>query len=65
MKLVELSDVQLLEGLKSLVGQGRAVLARLLAHLVEVEERRLHLARRAASRAWASVLPKCDARSPP
>jgi len=43
MKLTELSDVQLLEGLKSLVGQGRAVLARLLAHLVEVEERRLHL----------------------
>src|SRR5579859_4072972 len=43
MKLVDLSDVQLLEGLTSLVGQGRAVLARLLAHLVEVEERRLHL----------------------
>jgi hypothetical protein len=43
MKLTDLSDVQILEGLKSLVGQGRAVLARLLAHLVEVEERRLHL----------------------
>jgi len=43
MKLADLSDVQLLESLKSLVGQARAVLARLLAHLVEVEERRLHL----------------------
>ncbi len=43
MKLADLSDVQLLESLKSLCGQGRAVLARLLAHLVEVEGRRLHL----------------------
>src|SRR5215472_4176313 len=43
MKLAELSDAQLLESLKSLCGQGRAVLARLLAHLVEVQERRLHL----------------------
>jgi 5-methylcytosine-specific restriction endonuclease McrA len=43
MNLGDLSDTQLLESLKSLCGQGRAVLARLLAHLVEVEERRLHL----------------------
>jgi hypothetical protein len=43
MKLADLSDVQLLESLKSLVGQERAALARLLAHLAEVEERRLHL----------------------
>jgi 5-methylcytosine-specific restriction endonuclease McrA len=43
MKLGDLSDTQLLESLNSLCGQGRAVLARLLAHLVEVEERRLHL----------------------
>src|SRR5580704_16407883 len=43
MKLTDLSDAQLLESLRSLVGQGRAVLARLLAHLVEVDERRLHL----------------------
>jgi hypothetical protein len=43
MKLGDLSDAQLLESLKSLCDQGRAVLARLLAHLVEVEERRLHL----------------------
>jgi hypothetical protein len=43
MKLTDFSDVQLMESLKSLVGHGRAVLARLLAHLVEVEERRLHL----------------------
>ncbi|HEX8795868.1 MAG TPA: HNH endonuclease signature motif containing protein [Polyangiaceae bacterium] len=44
MKVSDLSDAQLLEGLKSLCGQGRAVLARLLAHLVEVEERKLHVA---------------------
>jgi 5-methylcytosine-specific restriction endonuclease McrA len=43
MKLTDLSDAQLLESLRSLVAQGRAVLARLLAHLVEVDERRLHL----------------------
>src|SRR5581483_8333696 len=43
MKLGDLSDAQLLESLNSLCGQGRAVLARLLAQLVEVEERRLHL----------------------
>jgi hypothetical protein len=43
MKFADLSDAQLLESLKSLCGQSRAVLARLLAHLVEVEERRLHL----------------------
>jgi len=43
MKLADLSDVQLLDSLKTLCGQGRVVLARLLAHLVEVEERRMHL----------------------
>jgi 5-methylcytosine-specific restriction endonuclease McrA len=43
MKLTDLSDAQLLEGLTSLCTQGRVVLARLLAHLVEVEKRRLHL----------------------
>jgi hypothetical protein len=43
MKLAALSDAQLLESLNSLCGQDRAVLAHLLAHLVEVEERRLHL----------------------
>jgi len=43
MKLGELSDAQLLESLKTLCCQGRMVLARLLAHLVEVDERRLHL----------------------
>jgi hypothetical protein len=43
MKVADLSDAQLLESLKSLCGQDRAVLVRLLAHLVEVEERRLHL----------------------
>jgi 5-methylcytosine-specific restriction endonuclease McrA len=43
MKLADLSDAQLLESVKSLCAQGRAVLARLLAYLVEVEDRRLHL----------------------
>src|SRR6516162_2603028 len=43
MKLADLSDAQLLDSLKTLVAQGRVVLARLLAHLVEVQERRLHL----------------------
>src|SRR3974390_804988 len=43
MKLTELSDAQLLEGLKTLCAEDRSVLARLLAHLIEVEERRLHL----------------------
>jgi hypothetical protein len=43
MKLTDLSDAQLLDSLKSLCGQDRVVLARLLAHLVAVEERRLHL----------------------
>jgi hypothetical protein len=43
MKLAHLSDAQLLESLKTLCDRGRAWLARLLAHLVEVEERRLHL----------------------
>ena len=43
MKLTELSDAQLLEGLQTLCGRHRATLARLLEYLVEVEERRLHL----------------------
>jgi hypothetical protein len=43
MELTDFSDAQLLDSLKTLCGQGRMVLARLLAHLVEVEERRLHL----------------------
>jgi hypothetical protein len=43
MTLTDLSDAQLLDGLKTLCGQGRVVLARLLAHLIEVEQRCLHL----------------------
>jgi 5-methylcytosine-specific restriction endonuclease McrA len=43
MKLADLSNAQLLDSLRTLCGHGRVVLARLLAHLVEVEERRLHL----------------------
>jgi hypothetical protein len=44
MNLATLSNEELLSDLHSLVGQGRVVLARLLAHLGEVEERRLDLA---------------------
>jgi len=43
MKLARLSDQELLSGLQALVGQGRVLLARLLAYLGEVEERRLDL----------------------
>ena len=43
MKLAHLSDAQLLESLKTVCAQDRGALARLLAHLVEVEQRRLHL----------------------
>src|SRR5262249_52940966 len=43
MQLTNLTDVQLLDSLMTVCGQGRLVLARLLAHLGEVEERRLHL----------------------
>jgi 5-methylcytosine-specific restriction endonuclease McrA len=44
MNLTTVSNEELLSGLQTLVGQGRVVLARLLAHLGEVEERRLDLA---------------------
>src|SRR5688572_4353144 len=37
------SDVALLGGLTELVGSSRQVLSRLVAHLAELEERRLHL----------------------
>src|SRR5262245_11750223 len=43
MNLENLSNEELLSGLHALVGQGRVVLARLLAYLGEVEERRLDL----------------------
>lgn len=43
MNLTDLSEAQLLESLKMVCSQGRVLLARLLAHLIEVEERRLHL----------------------
>jgi hypothetical protein len=43
MTLSTLSNEELLSDLRTLVGQGRVVLARLLAHLGEVEERRLDL----------------------
>src|SRR5688572_6442838 len=37
------SDRELLEGLRERVGNGRQLIAEVLAHLGEVEERRLHL----------------------
>ena len=43
-KLDGLSDDAVLGGLQEIVGSGRRVLAALLAHLGEVEDRRLHLA---------------------
>jgi hypothetical protein len=43
MNLARLSNEELLSGVCSLVGQGRTILARLLAYLGEVEERRLDL----------------------
>jgi len=43
MKLVDLSNEELLSGLHALIGQGRILLARGLAYLGEVEERRLDL----------------------
>ena len=42
-KLGALSDAALLEGLDRVVGSGRRALAHLLAHLCEVEDRRIHL----------------------
>ncbi|MEO8178791.1 MAG: HNH endonuclease signature motif containing protein [Deltaproteobacteria bacterium] len=42
-KLEHLSDAQLLEGLGGMVRNQRRALAELVAHLAEVEERRLHL----------------------
>jgi len=43
-KLEDLSDRALLGSSSDLVGSGRRTLAALVAHLGEVEERRLHLA---------------------
>jgi hypothetical protein len=43
MNLTHLSNDELLAGVHTLAGQGRVVLARLLAYLGEVEERRLDL----------------------
>jgi hypothetical protein len=43
MNLEDLSNERLLSGLSALNGQGRIVLARLLAYLAEVEQRRLDL----------------------
>ncbi|HET7538308.1 MAG TPA: DUF222 domain-containing protein [Polyangiaceae bacterium] len=42
-RLVELGNSELLAGLSALVRQGNALTAQMLAHLVELEERLLHL----------------------
>ena len=42
-QLEKVSDTQLVNGLERLIGSGRRALAELIAHLSEVEERRLHL----------------------
>src|SRR5688572_28957217 len=42
-KLEALSDRQLLDGLGAVLSSGRRLLAQLVAHLGEVEERRLHM----------------------
>ena len=42
-KLDTLSDRQLLDGLGAVLGSGRRLTAELVAHLGEVEDRRLHL----------------------
>jgi hypothetical protein len=41
--LSKLSNRAILDGMKELIGDGRRIVARLIAHLVVVEERRLHL----------------------
>ena len=56
-KLDALSDGALLDGLKRVVGSGRMALAELLAHLCEVEERRLHL-----DAGYSSMFAYCVAR---
>src|SRR6187401_713718 len=43
LNLGALSDAELVAGLDRVVGSGRRLLAELLAHLCEVEDRRLHL----------------------
>ena len=43
-KLDSISDRQLLERVGSMLGSSRRLMAELIAHLGEVEERRLHLA---------------------
>src|SRR4051812_21898029 len=43
MQFTTLSNEQLLSSLRSLIGDGNRVLAKVISYLVEVEERRLHL----------------------
>src|SRR5690349_3986586 len=57
LKLDALSDAEIVEGLYRVVGSGRQLLAELLAHLCEVEERRLHL-----DAGYPSLFAYCTAR---
>src|SRR5690242_14588477 len=43
MRLSDVSNDELLAGLTNLVGEGRRIIAKTIASLAEVEERRLHL----------------------
>jgi translation initiation factor 2 alpha subunit (eIF-2alpha) len=43
MHLSELSNGQVVESLKALVGEGNRIVAKIVAYLVEVEDRRIHL----------------------
>src|SRR5689334_2506590 len=43
MQIAKLSNEEIVAGLKSFVGEGRRLVAKIVAYLVEVEERRIHL----------------------
>jgi hypothetical protein len=43
MRLSEMSNEQVVESLSALVGEGNRIVAKVVAYLVEVEERRIHL----------------------
>src|SRR4026209_2676802 len=57
-QLDALSDAQVLTGVDSLVRSGRRLTAELVAHLSEVEERRLHL-RAAFSSLFGYCISRC------
>src|SRR5690242_13561695 len=43
MQITKLSNEEIVAALKSFVGEGQRVVAKIVAYLVEVEERRIHL----------------------